>query len=217
MKKVTLTFDNGPTPGVTDRVLAILAERNIKATFFVVGQQLQSARAQELLSEIAAQGHWVGNHTFTHSVALGECPDPAFVEREIGDTQRLLEARVQMQRLFRPTGKGGAVGPHLLSESAVDYLAAHRYTCVIWNNVPRDWEGPAWVERCLSTIDQQDWSVIVLHDIDIVDAALPRLEEFLDELRFRDVQIVQDFPDDVVLLRNGAPLALRDSHVAGRA
>src|SRR5947209_7218582 len=74
---VTLTFDNGPAPGTTERVLDVLGERDLKATFFVVGSMLHRPGARELADRAVAEGHWVGNHSMTHATPLGHEPDPA--------------------------------------------------------------------------------------------------------------------------------------------
>src|ERR1700736_2141830 len=84
--KVTLTFDNGPTPGVTEAVLDALASRQVLSTFFVVGQQLPRPGARDLAVRAWAEGHWIGNHTMTHSVAFGAQDDAAAPEAEIGAT-----------------------------------------------------------------------------------------------------------------------------------
>jgi peptidoglycan/xylan/chitin deacetylase (PgdA/CDA1 family) len=92
MKRIALTFDNGPTPEVTGAVLAILRARGIKATFFVVGASLADPRGPALLDEIAAEGHWIGTHTLTHSIAFGECNEPGYAAREISEPQASLRA-----------------------------------------------------------------------------------------------------------------------------
>jgi hypothetical protein len=71
VKQVTLTFDNGPVPGITDRVLNILDRTGLKTTFFVIGGNLLDPDAAALMREAHLAGHWIGNHTLTHSVALG--------------------------------------------------------------------------------------------------------------------------------------------------
>jgi hypothetical protein len=107
-----------------------------------------------------------------------------------------------VDKLFRPMGGGGAIGPHLLSRAALQLLQAKKYTCVLWSSVPGDWKDPqGWVDRCVQEIAARDWSVVVLHDIQ--NAALPRLPEFLDRLEDMDVEFRQDFPDDVVITRKG--------------
>jgi len=215
MKKITLTFDNGPTPGVTEPILAMLAERGIKTTFFVLGNRICDAVGAALLDKIVAHGHWVGNHSFTHSVAFGDSTEPGYAIREIGDTQALIAARGISGRLFRPFGNFGLLGPHLLSEEALAYLIEQRFTCITWNSVPHDWDDPDhWVERCLSDVAKQDWTVVVLHDIE--NASLNRLPELLDRLENEGVELVQSFPEEVVLIRDGELTSLKPSHVAGR-
>jgi peptidoglycan/xylan/chitin deacetylase (PgdA/CDA1 family) len=209
---------NGPTPGVTEPVLEILAKHGVKATFFVVGECLKLPGASALVDDIVSAGHWVGNHSLTHSVAFGESTERGYANREISETQTLIgdrSSKSPYSPLFRPFGNFGKLGPHLLNEEALAYLLAHRFTCVSWNSVPHDWDDQEhWVERCLADVDRQDWTVAVLHDID--NAALPRLEELLDCLAKRQVEIVQSFPDDVLLLRGGQIVSLQSSYVAGR-
>jgi peptidoglycan/xylan/chitin deacetylase (PgdA/CDA1 family) len=216
MKKITFTFDNGPTPGVTESILAILVERGIKTTFFVLGNRISDPVGAALLDKIVAHGHWVGNHSFTHSVAFGDSAEPGYAIREIGDTQALISGHGISERLFRPFGNFGLLGPHLLSEEALAYLMEQRFTCITWNSVPHDWDDHAhWVERCLADVLKQDWTVVVLHDIE--SAALTRLPELLDALEKHDIEIVQSFPEEVVLIRDGEPASLKPSHVAGRS
>src|ERR1700733_14325743 len=92
MKRVTLSFDNGPTPGITDRVLDILDRAGIRATFFVIGQKLEDPSAAALMRQAHAAGHWIGNHTLTHAIAFGERVDAAFAATEIGETQQRIGA-----------------------------------------------------------------------------------------------------------------------------
>src|ERR1700730_236688 len=102
MKKITLTFDNGPTPGVTEPILAMLAERGIKTTFFVLGNRICDAVGAALLDKIVAHGHWVGNHSFTHSVAFGDSTEPGYAIREVGGTQALIAGRALAAGAFCP-------------------------------------------------------------------------------------------------------------------
>ncbi|XSC45191.1 polysaccharide deacetylase family protein [Bradyrhizobium sp. RDT10] len=63
MFDLTLTFDNGPEPGVTPRVLDILREHGIKTTFFVIGEKLGDPERYRLAARAHDEGHWIGNHT----------------------------------------------------------------------------------------------------------------------------------------------------------
>jgi hypothetical protein len=81
-------------------------------------------------------------------------------------------------------------------------LQAHGYTCVLWNSVPHDWDDPVgWVERALTDVTGQAWTVVVLHDID--SGAMAQLPRFLDELAARNVTIVPDFPESCTPIRAG--------------
>jgi peptidoglycan-N-acetylglucosamine deacetylase len=206
MRRVTLTFDNGPTPGVTEHVLDILAAHNIRTTFFALGTNLTSPRGQALAARAHAEGHWIGNHTFAHSVALGEKPDAEYARREIEETQRLIGGLAHPDKFFRPMGGGGRIGPHLLSRAALKILQTGKYTCALWSSVPGDWRDQnGWVDRCISDVIGNDWAMVVLHDVK--NASLPRLSEFLDRLHFLSVEVRQDFPEDVLITRRGEPVS----------
>src|SRR3989440_3424461 len=117
---VTLTFDNGPEPAVTPRVLDILEAAGVKATFFVLGSKLADKKRRALAKRAHAEGHWIGNHTWSHAEPLGRLRDASRVVSEIVETQALIDELAHPDRLFRPSGGGGALGPHLLSPVAVD-------------------------------------------------------------------------------------------------
>ena len=202
MFDLTLTFDNGPEPDVTPRVLEILRERDIKATFFVIGEKLGDAARRRLAARAHDEGHWIGNHTFTHSVPLGEQQDADTAEKEIGRTQAAIGDLAHAQRWFRPFGGGGNLDARLLKPSVVDYLTGHQHSCVLWNAIPRDWDDPdGWIERALQQCRSQPWSVMVLHDLPT--GAMDHLERFLDRVSELDARFHQDFPLDCVPIRSG--------------
>jgi peptidoglycan/xylan/chitin deacetylase (PgdA/CDA1 family) len=87
MKRVTLTFDNGPTSGVTEEILDLLSAHKIRTTFFVIGEKLAKPAGRALAGRAHAQGHWIGNHSFTHSAPLGESSEADYAQREIEATQ----------------------------------------------------------------------------------------------------------------------------------
>src|SRR5512143_1663575 len=99
---LTLTFDNGPEPGVTPRVLDILAERGIRTTFFVIGEKLADPARRRLVARAHAAGHWIGNHTYTHTIPLGQQTHRDTAEREIGRTQKAIGELAHPNRWFRP-------------------------------------------------------------------------------------------------------------------
>ena len=200
MRHLTLSFDNGPDPAVTPFVLDTLARRGIRTTFFVIGSRLADPAARACAERAAEEGHWIGNHTWSHDVPLGEQPGRA--EAEITRTQDALGGLSHPSRWFRPMGGGGAIGPHLLDPGALALLERGRYSCVLWNAVPRDWAEPdAWVDTALAQMERQDWTLMVLHDLP--SGAMAHLDRFLDTVAASGVAIRQDFPLDCVPIREG--------------
>lgn len=194
---VTLTFDNGPS-STTDGVLDVLRDRGLPATFFVVGSMLERPGARERAERAVAEGHWIGNHSMTHSVPLGSGADAA---AEIDGMQAMLGDLTHERRFFRPFGEGGLIGPHLLSPAAVERLCTGGFTCVLWNSVPHDWDDPdGWVDTALAHVAEHEHTVVVLHDLPT--GAMDHLPRFLDAV---GDDVVQDFPADVLPIVNGRP------------
>jgi peptidoglycan/xylan/chitin deacetylase (PgdA/CDA1 family) len=147
-------------------------------------------------------------------VVLGESADPEIPAHEIGAAQEVLGELTEDDRLYRPYGGGGVIGPSLLSRAAIDYLCDGGYTCVLWNSVPRDWEDPTgWPERALADIARRDWTLVVVHDI--ATGAMDALPRFLDRLRREDLEIVPDFPPDCVPIRRGRIMGPVDHLASG--
>lgn len=205
MKRLTFTFDNGPVPWATEKLLEFLAARGIKSSFFVVGKHLADAERRGVAERAKSEGHWIGNHTFSHGVPLGIDGDPPRVEHEIGDAQRALGDLAHPRKFFRPNG-GGKLGPHVLSADAIAYLKANNYSLVTWTSVPGDYLSPneAWFDRAIEDLEGQDWTVIVLHD-EYIGRMLGLLAAFCDELAQREIEIVQQFPDACVPIERGKP------------
>ena len=206
MGTVTLSFDNGPDPAVTPAVLEVLGRRRVRATFFVLGRQLDSPASIAIARRASDEGHWIGNHSFTHKIPLGEDPAADAPAREIGETERRIGALADPRRLFRPFGGGGRIGPHLLSAAAVEYLTANDYTCVLWNSVPRDWiDHDAWVERALADCAARPHTLVVLHDV--VAQAMRHLDRFVGALLDAGHRIAQEFPRECVPIERGEIVA----------
>lgn len=204
--QVTLSFDNGPEPAVTPRVLDVLGRFGILSTFFVLGAKLAEPERRDLAKRAHAEGHWIGNHTRTHTMPLGLIGDPKTVLDEIMDTEALLGELAHPDRLFRPFGGGGELGPHLLNDAALEILRQQRMTCVLWNAVPRDWEDPrGWAEVALAQCLAQPWTLLVLHDLPT--GAMGRLKIFIERVLDHGGVFRQDFPPDCVPLVRGEPVA----------
>ena len=123
VRAVALTFDDGPDPVFTPRVLEILARENVSATFFVVGER---ARVNpDLLREIDRQGHLVGNHSFSHAWNINFGLH-ARLTHEIDSCNDAIEAAIgKRPRFYR--------APHGFKNPALgDVLAQRAMTCVGW-------------------------------------------------------------------------------------
>jgi peptidoglycan/xylan/chitin deacetylase (PgdA/CDA1 family) len=154
-KKVALTFDDGPDPRWTPRILAILAGAHIPATFFMVGRQ--AAAHPQLVRRVANAGQAISGHTWNH-IRLDRLP-PARVAAEVDCTNQLL-ARLTGRpvRLLRPPD--GAY-----DETVVGVLAARDLQLILWTADSRDW-ARAGVRRIVATVARQlrPGAIILFHD-----------------------------------------------------
>jgi peptidoglycan/xylan/chitin deacetylase (PgdA/CDA1 family) len=174
----------------------------VRTTFFVIGNKLLTRDARACTERAHAEGHWIGNHTWTHSRPLGERPGAATADLEIGRTQAEIGVLSHSDRLFRPTGGGGHLDRRLLSPDAAALLKAGGYTCVLWNAIPRDWDDPdGWADRALEQCRSQPWSLMVLHDLP--SGAMNHLEDFIDRAAQAGARFRQEFPPECIPIRSG--------------
>lgn len=208
MGRVTLTFDNGPHPVGTPRVLDALAARGLTATFFAVGRRLAAPGGLALARSVVAAGHRLGSHTWSHT-PLGHSPDPEATVLELARTKALVDQVWDGEPLFRPVG-GGSLGPHLLNEAALRWLTERRFTCVIWNSVPGDWLDPeGWVERALDDAAALPHQLVVLHDA--CPEGMEQLGRYLDAVTDAGHTFCDAFPEACLpLVRGRARPGLRD-------
>jgi peptidoglycan-N-acetylglucosamine deacetylase len=207
--KVSITFDNGPYQGVTEQVLDELKAAGVAATFFTVGRLLQDRRSLKIAERALAEGHRIGNHTWSHERAIGTIDDDERTTAEILGPQRFLDRLGVVERLFRPVGgrgsHGGALGPHLLNQKAVNILQQNNYSVVLWNAVPRDWERPEdWVDVALTQCLELSHAVLVLHDIPT--GAMKKLGRFLELANRNGIEFSQTFPDHCLVMKVGHAL-----------
>jgi peptidoglycan/xylan/chitin deacetylase (PgdA/CDA1 family) len=216
MIDLTLSFDNGPDEGVTPFVLDTLARRGIRATFFVLGHKLAKPSGLRLATRAHAEGHWIGNHTYSHTTPFGLRDDRDGAEEEIGRTQRLIGGLAHPRKLFRPFGGGGYLDRRLFNPAVVDYLKREQFTCVLWNSIPRDWVDPdGWVETALTQVRAQPATLMVLHDLPT--GAMAHLDRFLDAALALGTRFLQEFPSDCVPIMKGAVVRPLEPYVAERA
>jgi peptidoglycan/xylan/chitin deacetylase (PgdA/CDA1 family) len=199
---IALSFDNGPDPSTTPKVLDVLAAREIPALFCVLGERLARPELRRLTERAHAEGHWIANHTYTHSVPLGRVDDADRVRREIDLTQELLGDLAHPDRLFRPFGGGGNLDERLLNPVAVDHLVKGGYTVVTWNAVPGDWKDPdGWVPVAVEQCRASEHVLLVLHDLPT--GAMAHLERFLDIAADEGARFVRELPESCVPIRRG--------------
>lgn len=200
---VALTFDNGPTPGVTDRVLDVLDARAVPATFFAIGERLATPDGRVLGAEVVARGHALGGHTWSHAVPFG-VGDDATVDRELHDTAAVVGEVGGDARLFRPFGLGGVIDDRLMSAHGARLLCDGGFTCSLWTSVPRDWEDvTGWPARALADMAAAPHAVVVLHDV--AAAALERLDDFLARGLDGGAHFTRSLPDVCTPIRFGRP------------
>jgi peptidoglycan/xylan/chitin deacetylase (PgdA/CDA1 family) len=209
---LTLSFDNGPTPDVTPSVLDVLARRGVKSTFFVIGEKLERPGHRALAERAHAEGHWIGNHTWSHSLPLG-LMQPEAAKSEFDRTQAAIGTLAHPHRFFRPYGQGGNLDRRLLSWSVVEHLVASDATIVLWDALPRDWQDPdGWVERALGQVTATPWSLMVLHDLPT--GAMRHLDRFLATVEERGGHVRQDFPPECTPMVDGRLTRSIDDYLA---
>jgi peptidoglycan/xylan/chitin deacetylase (PgdA/CDA1 family) len=181
-------------------VLDCLARHNAKGTFFVMGRKAITPEGAALVRRASAEGHWIGNHTFTHSAPLGQLDrDAALAEFE--RAEQALAWLQQSHKLFRPPGSG-KLGKHLLQPAVVEKLKAGKYSCVLWNSAPGDWHDPeGWPARAAADCQSHAWTLLVLHDLPT--GAMAHLDGFLARLRREGFELTQDFPPDCMPILDG--------------
>ena len=167
-KVVYLTFDDGPIPEVTPWVLDLLDHYGVKATFFLVGDNVR--RNPGLLDEIRRRGHSWGNHTMHH--LQGFKTHRRHYMRDITEADALIDSP-----LFRP--------PHGLIRWSQAAAIKHHYNIVMYDLVTRDYSRKMTPDRVLANVRRyaRNGSIIVFHDSLRAEknlrAALPAAIEWL--------------------------------------
>ena len=154
-KVIALTFDDGPNPEATEKILDLLEKYNAKATFFVVGKNAE--KYPELVKVITASGNELGNHSWDHQRLTYK--SPAFIKNQIEKTDKLLrELGYKREIPFRaPYGHKLLILPFILMQS-------HRLH-YLWNIELEDWDSPPPQEMLQSFKEQiKPGSIVLLHD-----------------------------------------------------
>lgn len=192
-KSVFFTFDDGPIPEVTPWVLEQLAVYNAKATFFCVGDNIQ--KYPELFTQVKAQGHTLGNHSFNHLDGWTTDNIPYFHNIRHG-------ARMTNSGLFRPPyGK--------LKPKQAQFLQRH-YRIVMWDVLSGDFDPNISNEQCLQNVlrNVSPGSIVVFHDSlkakDKLEYVLPKALKHLSEQGYSFESLHDEQQSSVPMMRKTA-------------
>ena len=175
-KVLSLTFDDGPHPDYTPKILDVLAAEDVPATFCTIGTMVEAH--PELAQRIVDEGHQLCNHTLDHVEGLESEPRDTVVAQMDGGRDAIIDATGEPPAFYRPPG--GSLGPVIYEQAA-----EHEEAVLYWSIDPRDWKKPTPDELVLAVISQlKPGGIILLHDgggtRDATVAALPRI---IDEAR----------------------------------
>lgn len=193
-KYVALTFDDGPTAGVTARLLDGLRDRFVPATFFLCGYRMD--RCPELLQRMAEEGHELGIHGMTHRY-LHDCPAQTVRQELLETAERVEELSGVRPTLFRPPGglTGGAV-----KETAAEL----GLSLILWSVDPQDWacrSSETVAQRIVSAV--RDGDIILLHDLS--DSSVEAAMMVIDRLEAEGYQFCT--VSELAFLRGAVPEA----------
>lgn len=178
---IALTFDDGPHPYYTRKLVDLLAQYDVRATFFVVGKQVD--KHPELLKPVTEQGHEIGNHTYTHSNLVKMTHNEVIAELE-KMSDAVIRAVNEKPRYFRAPGGN-------CNDDVVRYARALGYEIAWWDIAPHDHipqEPEEIAEKILSNV--VDGDIVLLHSgIDSTVACLPHVIEELRSRGFRFVTV----------------------------
>ncbi len=132
LKTIALTFDDGPDEEIFPKLLALLRERQVKATFFLVGKQIELHKA--LVIQADREGHQIGNHTYSHERISGLSANQIIEELETVRTQ-IYQLTGKLVQISRPPGGR-------LDKNSLEILKALKYSVVLWTHNGGDWKDP---------------------------------------------------------------------------
>ena len=177
---IAMTFDDGPHAKNTPRLLDLLAEKKIKATFFILGEN--AARQPEIVKRIAADGHEIANHTWTH-LNFAKSADDAIRSEMQRAEKKLVELTGVKPRLMRPPY--GAISLRQRQWMRDEF----GYKIILWDVDPLDWKEPG-----VSVVAQRiiagarAGSIILTHDIHA--PTIDAMPEVLDALLAKGFKFV---------------------------
>jgi peptidoglycan/xylan/chitin deacetylase (PgdA/CDA1 family) len=154
--KIYLTFDDGPTPDVTEWVLEELRKHQVKATFFCIGKNIKSN--PDLFKKLINEGHAIGNHTYNHLNGWKTNTD-AYLNNIAICENEISKLNTTQNKLFRPPyGK--------IKTSQSKKLRKLGYKIIMWDVLSADFDQSITPEKCLENVLQSvvTGSIIIFHD-----------------------------------------------------
>jgi peptidoglycan/xylan/chitin deacetylase (PgdA/CDA1 family) len=153
-KVIALTFDDGPWPNSTAKVLDILKKNRIKSTFFVVGQNVKNY--PDLTKQIVADGHIIANHTWHHWYHQMNAQAAAYEVANTGDI--IYQTTGVRTSLFRPPGG-------IMNNGVAAYAKNNKYAVIMWSADSMDYSRPA-VPRLMNNIfrEAKPGGIVLMHD-----------------------------------------------------
>lgn len=177
--KIYLTFDDGPIPEVTPWVLDVLADYDIKATFFCVGDNI--SKHPEIFQRIINDNHSVGNHTYNHLNGW-KTSEQDYLDN-FNKTQKLIDNHKSTSKLFRPPyGR--------ITRSQAKTIKDLGFDIIMWSVLSKDYKAQIKPEKVYDNIllNTKSGSIIVCHDnvkaYEVLKQSLPRSIEALMEKGF---------------------------------
>ncbi len=156
--KIYLTFDDGPTPEITEWVLEVLEKHQAKATFFCIGSNIK--KHPDIYAKVIADGHSVGNHTFNHLNGW-KTGNEKYIENSKRCESAICSRKLSglQSKLFRPP-----YGKIKLSQSVK--LRKLGYKIIMWDVLSADFDTKIFSEKCLENVlnNVKPGSIIVFHD-----------------------------------------------------
>ena len=186
-KAVALTFDDGPNPNTTPVALELLKKYNAKGTFFMVGKAV--AGNEEIIKQVVAEGHQIGNHSWSHPLLTKISLEQA--KSQINDTtEALKKASGQDVHIMRPP-YGGI---NATIQAAVDQ------SFILWDVDPLDWKNRNTASIMKEVRKARPGSIILMHDVHQTSInALPSVLQYLTEQGFELVTIDELMGDQLEL------------------
>jgi peptidoglycan/xylan/chitin deacetylase (PgdA/CDA1 family) len=177
---IALTFDDGPSEKLTPKLLDLLAKHNIKATFFVIGEN--AAEHPEIVARAAREGHEIGNHSWSHP-NLAKMSDEA-VRRQLRQTDDAIrQATGKRPTLIRPPYGN-------LSQRQKQWIHDEfGYRVVLWDVDPLDWKRPGPTVVCHRIVSEtRPGSIVLSHDIH--PGTIEAMGNTLDQLEAKGFKFV---------------------------